>query len=70
MNKEYKDLCITCEHFWYDFEITPKKKYVAHCEILDAESRFKPMDDVIPYPCIECPFLCYIKENNNKMSNN
>ena len=63
MTQENKDLCKTCEHYWVDFEINPEKKYVAHCEILDTKSGLKPMDDAIPYPCIECPFNCYIKKN-------
>jgi hypothetical protein len=63
MAQEDKDLCKTCEHYWVDFEVIPDKKYVAHCEILDAKQGLKELDEEVPYPCLDCPFKCYIKKN-------
>ena len=63
MSQEDKDLCKTCEHYWVDFEIEPDKKYVAHCEILDdKKGLLANMDDIVPYPCLKCPFNCYKKK--------
>ena len=53
-----KDLCKTCSHFWEDFPI-PLDRFIAHCDIVDKEKGFKKLDDVVPYPCLECPFNSY-----------
>lgn len=58
-----KDLCKSCKHYWVDFEITPDKRYVSHCEILDdKKGLLADMDNDVPYPCLECPFKCYVKK--------
>lgn len=62
MTQEDKDLCKTCEHYWQDFPL-PLDHIESHCEILDAKNGLKPMDGVISYPCLECPFNCYKKNN-------
>jgi hypothetical protein len=63
MNKESKDLCKTCEHYWLDFPL-PLDSVVAHCEILDEEFGLSSsnMDERVEYPCLECPFNYYIKK--------
>jgi len=60
MTEQEKDLCKKCEHYWLDFPL-PCDHYEPHCEILDRMS-CKPMDDVVPYPCDECPFGSYSKK--------
>lgn len=55
-----KDLCKTCEHYWQDFPL-PLEQYISHCDILDRNT-YKPMDDIVPYPCTKCPFDSYIKK--------
>ena len=57
------DLCKTCEHYWLDFPL-PLDHYESHCEILDRKSG-KLLDDIVPYPCLECPFNSY---SENKQS--
>ena len=59
MKQEDKDLCKTCKYYWTDFIISPEKRYVAHCEVLDAKQGLKDLDDIVSYPCLECPFNCY-----------
>ena len=61
MKQEDKDLCKTCEHYWVDFPL-PLDHVENHCGILDTKGGLKPMDDVVPYPCLECPFNCYKKK--------
>lgn len=63
MTQEEKDLCKTCEHFWLDFPM-PLDKYIAHCEILDKKPGHNVMDEVVPYPCLECPFNSYSKKED------
>ena len=58
MNEEEKDLCKTCEHYWQDFPI-PCDHVESHCEVLDKRPNLGKMDDVVPYPCVKCPFNCY-----------
>ena len=55
-----EDICKTCIHYWTDFPL-PLDHYVPHCEIVDKNNGLKNMDDVVPYPCLECPFDCYTK---------
>lgn len=65
MNEPYEtlkqDLCKNCEHYWQDFPM-PLEQVISHCEILDKQSSTKSMDDVVPYPCLKCPFDSYIKK--------
>ena len=62
MTQEEKDLCKTCEHYWQDFPM-PLEQVVSHCEILDKKSVKKTaMDDIVPYPCVKCPFDSYKKK--------
>ena len=56
-----KDLCKTCSHYWVDFPL-PLEQYVGHCEIADVKIGFEKMDEVVPYPCIDCPFNAYQKK--------
>ena len=56
-----KDLCKTCEHHWLDFPI-PLERYISHCEILDRKLGNKDMDEIVPYPCLKCPFNSYTKK--------
>ncbi len=60
MNKT--DLCKTCNHYWVDFPL-PLENVVPHCSIADEKVGFGKMDEVVPYPCVECPFNCYSKKN-------
>lgn len=59
MKNKDKDLCLKCEHFWEDFPL-PLDNVVAHCDIVDEKYGFKGMDDYVSYPCLECPFNCFI----------
>ncbi len=62
MKEEEKDLCKTCEHYWQDFPL-PLDHVESHCEVLDKTSIKKvEMDDVVPYPCLKCPFDSYKKK--------
>lgn len=64
MTKEEKnkDLCKTCEHYWTDFPL-PLESVVSHCDILDEKYGLSAnMDSKVPYPCLKCPFNCYIKK--------
>lgn len=62
MTQEEKDLCKTCEHYWQDFPM-PLECVISHCEILDEKSiNETAMDDIVPYPCVRCPFDSYKKK--------
>lgn len=65
MNEPYEtlkqDLCKNCEHYWQDFPM-PLEQVISHCEILDMKPGNKSMDDVVPYPCLKCPFDSYTKK--------
>lgn len=61
MTQEGKDLCKTCEHYWLNFPI-PLQRYIPHCEILDRNPGNRDMDEMVPYPCLNCPFNSYIKK--------
>ena len=61
--EQEKDLCKTCKHHWYDFPM-PLDHYISHCEIVDERVGWDKMDDVVPYPCLECPFNCYSKKKD------
>lgn len=58
-----QDLCKTCEHYWEDFPM-PLDRYIPHCEILDRKVGFIDLnlDEVVPYPCVQCPFNCYLRK--------
>ena len=56
MEAEEKDLCKKCKHYWVDFRVNPDKIYVPLCEIADEKISYKALDDIVPYPCLECPF--------------
>ena len=59
---ENNDLCRTCKHYWKDFPM-PLEKVIPHCEILDEKHGLEVnMDDKVTYPCLKCPFDCYIKK--------
>ena len=60
-NEKAKDLCKTCLHYWVDFPF-PVEYCVGHCEIVDAKIGFGKMDEVVPYPCVNCPFNAYKKK--------
>ncbi len=61
-NNETKDLCKTCTHYWQDFPL-PLDHIESHCEILDEKKGLSAnMDKEIPYPCLKCPFNCYISK--------
>lgn len=60
-NKD-KDLCKTCQHYWQDFPL-PLDHVESHCEILDEKYGLSAnMNEKVPYPCLECPFNCYLKK--------
>ncbi len=64
MEKENKnnDLCKTCKHYWQDFPL-PLEAVISHCDILDEKYGFEAnMNEKVPYPCLKCPFDCYIKK--------
>ena len=63
--RQEKDLCKTCEHFWLDFPM-PLDKHIAHCEILDKKGGGL-LDDVVEYPCLKCPFDSYHRKVDTKM---
>ena len=56
-----KDLCKTCTYYWVDFPL-PLEQYVSHCEIAYDKIGFGKMDEVVPYPCTNCPFNAYKKK--------
>ncbi len=55
---EQQDLCKSCEHYWTDFPL-PLDHVVPHCDILDERPGFVTMDEIVPYPCLMCPFNQY-----------
>ena len=57
MEQDNKDLCKTYEHFWLDFPL-PLERYIPHCEKIGLNN----MDEIVPYPCLECPFNNYSKK--------
>jgi hypothetical protein len=57
------DLCKTCEHYWQDFPM-PLDAVIAHCEILEQKCFTELMEDVVPYPCLKCPFDAYKKKQS------
>lgn len=58
-----QDLCRTCKHCWEDFPMPPER-YVTHCEILDRKVGIinRNLNEVVPYPCVQCPFDCYSRK--------
>jgi hypothetical protein len=72
-NETTKDLCKTCSHYWTDYPLHIMDKqlfdrpllseeYYPHCEIADKSIGYNTMNEVVPYPCLECPFNCYSKK--------
>ena len=61
-NKE-KDLCNTCTHMWMDFPL-PLDHVIAHCDVADRVSGFKPLDEIVSYPCVKCPYNSYNAKKN------
>ena len=59
-----KDLCKTCENYWTDFPL-PLEQAESHCTVADEKVGFGKMDEVVPYPCLECPFNCYSKKKES-----
>lgn len=57
-----EDLCKSCENHWTDFPL-PLEQAESHCTIVDEKVGFGKMNEVVPYPCLECPFNCYSKKN-------
>lgn len=55
------DLCKTCENYWTDFVVRPEKQYIARCNKIGLG---KCLDEVVPYPCIKCPFDSYVEKEN------
>ena len=56
-----KDLCKTCQHYWLDFHLL--EHVVPHCKIIDEKKGLSAnMDDEVPYPCLKCPFNCYLEK--------
>ena len=64
-NIQKKDICQKCENYWLDFPV-PFECYESHCLIIDKDSRFigKVMSEIVPFPCLECPFDSYVDKNN------
>lgn len=71
--KNITDLCKTCLHYWVDYPLqiidkqtfdSPIKldHYISHCEIVDEKIGFNKMNEVVPYPCVNCPFNAYKKK--------
>ena len=58
---QQRDLCKTCEHYWQDFPM-PLEQIISHCEILDKKPGNKSMDEIVPFPCTECPIDGYSKK--------
>lgn len=62
-----EDLCKTCEHYWKDFPM-PLDEVICHCEIIDNKyglyksSKEHKMDELVPFPCLKCPFDSYSKK--------
>ena len=64
-NIQKKDICQKCKNYWLDFPV-PFEYYESHCLIIDKDSRFigKVMNEIVPFPCLECPFNSYMDKNN------
>ena len=64
---EEKDLCKTCAHYWrkpQDFQMS-LDIVISHCDILDRQLiGHESMDDIVPYPCLKCPFESYKKKQS------
>lgn len=72
-NETVKNLCETCSHYWFDYQLQIWDKqlfdspilyepYYPHCEIFDKEIGFNTMNQVVHYPCVNCPFNSYQKK--------
>lgn len=56
-----EDLCKSCENHWIDFPL-PLEQAESHCTVVDKKVGFRNMNEVVPCPCLECPFNCYSKK--------
>ena len=56
-----RDLCKTCEHYRQNFPL-PLTTVISYCDKVYEKYGLKPMDDIVPFPCLECPFNCYKKK--------
>lgn len=65
---EEKDLCLKCRHLWYDFPL-PLDAYIPHCDIADEKEGFRPLYEIVPYPCIKCPYDSYADKNDKQSKN-
>ena len=66
MNDKEKDLCKKCGHYWTDFPM-PLDCCYSRCEVLDKKMVYKDLDEVVPYPCLECPENSFLpKEKDEK----
>lgn len=63
MTQEKKDICKTCQNYWTDFPL-PLDHYEPHCKIIDEKYNFsaEKFAELVPYPCLKCPFNCYIEK--------
>ena len=55
-----EDLCKQCEHYWTDFPL-PLDRVISHCSVLDKKPIGQDLDDIVPYPCLQCPFDSFVK---------
>lgn len=55
-----QDLCSKCKYV--RVKVTDYLSIETHCEILDQKvgSINRDLDEVVPFPCLECPFECYL----------
>ena len=53
-----KDLCLSCKHHWTDFHL-PLEEVIPHCDFVNEKHGFMSMDEIVPYPCTQCPFNSY-----------
>ena len=59
-----KDLCKRCEHYWVDYPIIlggGMDTAISHCDINDKKSQ-KSLDEIVEYPCTECPYNSFVKK--------
>ena len=65
MDDKNKDLCKKCEHFWLDFPL-PLESFEPRCTELDKRDPLKPLDEVVPYPCLKCPFNSFLPKGQDE----
>lgn len=64
-----EDLCKTCVNHWTDFPL-PLDQAESHCTVVDEKFGFGKMNEVVPYPCLECPFNCYSERKTHYLLTN